>query len=57
MFFLDFVDMISLPLSASEVPDFENVITIGNDSNNADYFYRRFEVSPEHSPGMETHTF
>ncbi|CAL8239741.1 unnamed protein product [Gadus morhua 'NCC'] len=46
-------DMISLPLSASEVPDFENVITIGNDSNNADYFYRRFEVSPEHPPEFE----
>ncbi|CAL8399097.1 unnamed protein product [Boreogadus saida] len=46
-------DMISLPLSASEVPDFENVITIGYDSNNTEYLYRRFEVSPEHSPEFE----
>ena len=55
LFFLHFVDMMILPLSTSDVPDFENIITIGLDST--DCFYNRFQVSPEHLPGMETATW
>ncbi|CAL8365561.1 unnamed protein product [Lota lota] len=48
---VDSTEQDMMPVSESEVPDFENTITIGLD--NTDYLYSKFQVSPEHSPVFE----
>lgn len=43
--------IVDICMRTSEVPEFESTIEIGPDST--DDLSRRFQVSPEHSPGME----